>query len=82
MTRVSMGVEDKQLKCVLSIQYLMNFKKNHTEVQALIDSGSKFNAMALVYTAILGLHVYSIDVKAPKIDGSIYLTHGMVLANF
>lgn len=38
--------------------------------------------MTLAYAAVLGLHICFIDVKAQKIDKSIFLTHNMVLANF
>ncbi len=38
--------------------------------------------MALAYSAKLGLKVRPNDVGAQKIDGSIFETFGMVLANF
>ena len=68
ITGVSIGVEDQYLKCVPSIQYLVKFKKYHTEVQALLDSNSEINAIIQAYTAKLGLYVYLTDIGAQKID--------------
>ena len=38
--------------------------------------------MTLAYAAVLGLCVYTTDVRVQKIDRSTLLTHGIVLANF
>lgn len=56
--------------------------QGHTKVQALIDSGSKDNTMISAYTAVLELHVCFTNIEAQKIDGSIFSTYDMVLANF
>ena len=82
MIKVSIGVKDQQLERVSSIQYLVKFKKDHTEVQALLDSGSKVNAMTPAYTAELGLRIRPTNVRAEKINGSTLSTHGIVLAHF
>lgn len=82
MTGASMRVEDKQLECVLFIQYLVKFNKGYTEVQALIDSDIEVNAISPAYAVVLGLRICSTDVGAQKIDESTLLTYGMVLANF
>ena len=82
MIGVNIRVEDQQLECISSIQYLMKFKKDYTEVQALVNSSTKINAMTLAYTAKLELHVYPTDNGTQKIDRSILLTYGIVLANF
>ena len=58
------------------------FKKGHTKVQALLNSGSKVNAITPAYAAILGLRVCSTKVGAQKIDGSMLSTHSMILANY
>ena len=69
---------------VSCIYYPVQFKKDahKTQVQALIDSGSKVNAMAPAYASKLGLKVYPTNVGAQKIDGSTLETFGMVLASF
>ena len=56
--------------------------KGYTTVQALLDSGSKVNVMTSAYMAVLGLRVCFTDVRAQKIDGSMLLTYGKVLAIF
>ena len=62
------------------ICYPILFKKN--EVQALIDSGSKVNAMTLGYALKLGLKVRPTDGGAQKINSFTFETFGMVLASF
>ena len=70
------------LERVPCIHYLLRFCKNTARVRALMDSGSKVNAMSLAYKSTLGLKVYHTDVKAQKIDGSTLKIFGMVLASF
>lgn len=75
--------EDKViLEKVLYIHYLLFFQKDTTEFKALINSNSKINAMTQMYASKLGLKIWSIDVGAQKIDGSIFETFGIVLASF
>ena len=64
------------------ICYPIWFKKSEVQVQVLIDSGSEVNAMTLGYASKLDLKVRPTDVRAQKIDGSIFKTFGMVLASF
>ena len=52
------------------------------KAKALIDLGSKINAMTPAYTAKRGLKVRKTDIGAQKIDGSIFDTFEMVLTNF
>lgn len=59
-----MRVENQQLERVLYIQYLIKFKKEQIEVQALINFGSKVNAIIQAYTAVLGLLIYPFDMGA------------------
>lgn len=66
--KISMKIKDQQLKRVLFMQYLVKFKKSKTEIQDLIDSGSEINIISLVYTAILRLYIYSINIGAQKIN--------------
>lgn len=77
-----MKFENQQLECVLYIKYLVKFKKDHTEIQALIDFGNKANAMTPAYTPILELRICSTNVGTQKINKSILLTYSMVLSNF
>lgn len=64
MIRVNMGVENQQLKYILSIQYLVKFKKDNIEVQALLDSVNKVNAINLAYVAKLRLYICFNNIKA------------------
>lgn len=51
------------LEHVPFIHYQVQFKKDQTNIQALINSGSEVNAMTRFYIAKLGLKVQSTDVK-------------------
>lgn len=48
----------------------------------MIDSDSKINAMIPTYATKLGLNIRYTDVEAQKIDGFIFETFEIVLANF
>ena len=50
-------------------------------MRALIDSGSKVNAMYPTYATKLGLHARKIDLGAQNIDGSYLDTFEMVIAD-
>ena len=76
------GPRTEALDCVPCIYYPVQFKKDTTEVRALIDLGSEVNAIAPAYTNKLGLRVRKTDVGAQKIDGSTLETYGMVIAGF
>ena len=70
------------LNKVFCICYLIWFKKSKVQIQALINSCSKVNAITLEYTLKLGLKICFINVKAQKIDSSILETFVMALASF
>lgn len=72
--------KDIVLDYVFCIYYPIQFKKN--EVQALIDSGSKVNIMTSIYVSKLGFKVCYTNVKAQKIDSSIFKTFEIVLTIF
>ena len=74
--------DDVTLEQVPCVHYLLRFRKDTTDVKALINSGSEVNAMTPTYTSKLSLRVYHTDVGAQKIDGSTLQMFGMVLANF
>lgn len=52
------------LKKVLCIQYLFYFQKDNAEVKALINLGSKVNAMTLEYALKLDLKICHTNIKA------------------
>ena len=70
------------LEHVSSIRYLVWFKKDQDNMQALIDSGSKVNAMNPFYTKKLGFHIKQTDVGDQKIDRSQLNTFGIVITCF
>ena len=78
------SMEDKPLALdqVPCIYYPIWFKKSEVQVQALIDSGSKVNAMTPGYTSKLGLKVCPTNGGAQKIDDSTLKTFEIVLASF
>ena len=65
---------------VSCIHYPVRFQEE--QVRALLNSGSKVNAMSPIYTKKLGLKTRRTNVGAQKIDGSILETFGMVIADF
>ena len=70
---------------LLWIRYLVfaiQFSLKKSEVQALINFGSKVNTMTLGYALKLGLKIHLINVKAQKIDNSTLETFEIVLASF
>ena len=72
--------DDVAFQRVPCVHYLIWSKKK--EVQALIDSGSKVNAMTPAYSSRLSFWVYRTYVGAQKIDSSTLQTFEIVLANF
>lgn len=70
------------LERVSCIYHLIQFKNNQIEVQALLDSGSKVNAITPVHAAKLSFKVQLTDIGAQKIDSSNLKTFGIVLAHF
>ena len=68
------------LQHVLCIQYPLQFQQEG--VQALLNSGSKVNAMTPAYAEKLGLTTRKTDIGAQKIDGSILVTYEMVITGF
>ena len=80
---VSKEAQKVNLDQVPCIYYLVQFRKNkRATIWALIDLGNKVNAMTPAYAKQLSLQVQKTDVRAPKIDGSLLWTFGMVIAGF
>ena len=77
--------EDNQkvtLERVPCIRYPIQFWKNKDNIQALLDLGSKVNAMNPAYAKKLGLRIRQTDVGAQKVDGSHLNIFGIVIAGF
>ena len=73
----------KVLDSVPCICYPVQFRKDKSkDVLALLDSGSKVNAMISAHVANLGLKMRVTDVDAQKIDGFSPATYGIVIATF
>lgn len=70
------------LKYIIYIYFSVWFKKDITEVQTLINSGSEVNTMVPVYTKKLGLRMQKTNIEALKINGSILETYSIVIAGF
>ena len=73
---------EEALECISCIRYPVQFKKDKTLVQALIDSGSEVNAIHPSFVKQLGLSIGPINVGAQKINGTTLNTHGVVVAAF
>ena len=58
------------LEKVPYIYYSLHFQKDIADVKALIDSGSKVNAIISAYISKLGFRICQTNVKAQKIDSS------------
>ena len=78
------STREKALERVSCIHYLVQFKKdtNMTQVQSLINSGSKVNAIHPFLAKQLGFSIRPIDIGAQKIDGTMLDTYKMVVATF
>ena len=79
-TSVTANSEAIHLQRISYISYLIQFQRE--EVRALSNSDRKVNVMTSVYTLKLGFRVYPTDIGAQKIDGSIFETFRMIMANF
>ena len=77
VTGASMEAVLQRVPC---IRYPVQFQQGN--VQALLDSGSKVNAMTPAYATKLGLTTRKTDVGAQKIDRSTLVTYWMVIAGF
>ena len=83
VTEVSKKNQEVILDRVPCIHYPMQFRKDKkATIQALINSGSKVNAITPAYAKQLGLQVRKTNVGAQKIDGSSLWTFEMVIAGF
>ena len=79
--------EEVVLKKVPCIYYPVWFQENQRhegqeQVRALLNSGSKVNAMSLAYAKRLGFKTWKTSVGVQKIDGSALEIFEMVIADF
>lgn len=70
------------LERVSYIYYLVQFWKDQAEIQVLIDSKSEINTITPAYVSKLDLKVQATNIKAQKIDDSIFQMFEMVLTSF
>ena len=71
------GKEVVRIPC---IWYLVWFQEE--QVKALLDSGSKVNAINPDFAQKLGLNVWKTNIGAQKIDSSVLETFERVIADF
>ena len=74
--------EYPNLARVPCIRYPITFRKKSVSMSALLDSGSKVNAIHPTLARKLGLPIRPTDVGAQKIDGTMLNTFGMVVLAF
>lgn len=73
--------EDKILIAILSIFYLIQFKKNITNIKAFLNSDSKVNTIIIIYISKLGLCICGINVEMKKIVKSSLAMFEIVIAS-
>ena len=79
MSMTDKKTEVEEFKWVPCIWYSVIFK-DYTE--ALLDSGSKVNAMNPAFASWLGLKIWNTNVEAQKIDDTSLKTYRMVVSTF
>ena len=70
------------LKKVSCIYHPLRFQKDLCKTKALINLGREVNNITPADTAKLGFKIRKTDIETQKIDGSIFDTFEMVLADF
>ncbi len=70
---------EEKLELVPSIQCFVTFKD---QLEALLDSGSKVNAMSQVFAHQFGLKTWKTNIKVQKIDGTTLKIYKMVVSIF
>ena len=82
VTGINKEAQKVILDCISYIYYLVQFRKDKSMIQALINSGCKVNAMTPAHITKLSFKVWRINVGAEKIDGSLLAIYRMVIAAF
>ena len=81
----SVLVIDRGEEVVVRVSYIyypVRFQEDQRQVRALLNSGSKVNAMSPAYAKKLGFKTQKTNVRAQKIDNSALETFRMVITNF
>lgn len=73
---------DMTLEQIPYLNSTLYFQKNTADVEALINSSSKVTAIISTYAEKLDFKIFSTNVKASKINGSIFYVFRIVLASF
>ena len=76
------NTSSKKVVRVPYIYYQVQFQESQEQIKALLDSGSKVNAMSPTYVEKLGLKTWKTNVGAQKIDGFALKIFKMVIADF
>ena len=80
---LSETVSSEALQRLSYISYPVQFEESQVwEIRALIDSGSKINAMTPLFAAELDLSIRDTSIVIQKIDGSALKTYIMTIARF
>ena len=79
-TSVTDKKTEEELEWVPCIRYPITFKKD--QMEALLDSGSKINAISQGFAQQLGLRIRKTNIGAQKIDSTTLETYGMVVSTF
>ena len=74
------GSDEEVVVRVPCIHYPVRFQEE--QVSALLNSGSKVNAINPDYAQKLGLKIRKTNIGAQKIYGSALKTFGMIIADF
>ena len=83
MTGAKKAPKVRVLDRVPCIRYPVQFQKDKSkDVLALLNSGSKINAITPAYAAQLGLKMQRTNIGAQKIDEFSLATYGMVITVF
>lgn len=70
------------LEHISYIQYLVGFRKDKVDLQALLNLDSKINTINPAYAKKLRLQVRPTNVEAQKIDGSYLNTFERIIVGF
>ena len=75
------GKEIVRIFCIYYPVWFQGGQRQENQIKVLLDSGSKINAMNLVFTQKLGFYIQKTNVKAQKIDSSALEIFEMIIAD-
>ena len=78
------GEKIVKVSCIHNLVWFQESQrqKGQEQIKALLDSGSKVNAMSCAFARKLGLHIWKTNVGAQKINGFTLETFEIVIADF